>query len=304
MKRLAVIDLGTNTFHLLIVEVAAGNTFKEVYRIRQFVKLAEEGIENIGNAPFQRGLETLKHFSELLQEYGVERCIAIGTAALRTANNGRDFIQQVKVTTGIQIELISGDREAQLIHNGVIHAVPLTETPHLIMDIGGGSVEFIIAKQSGVLWAQSFPIGVAILYKLYQENDPISKAEEHRLMDFLLTSLQPLQQALQQYPVRHLIGASGTFDVLENFLAEGKNANQPGYTTIALERFPSFYAKILSSSLEERLAAPEIPTARAEMLVVALILIQSILQLSPIQSIYVSSYALKEGMLYEMLDSL
>ena len=112
--RLGVVDLGTNTFHLLIAEPNGQGGFRELFRYRQFVKLAEEGIQVIGDTPFQRGLLALEGIKAKLDEYGVDRVRAFGTAALRTASNGSEFIRQVRSNTGIEIQLISGDEEARL----------------------------------------------------------------------------------------------------------------------------------------------------------------------------------------------
>ena len=141
-NRIAVIDLGTNTFHILIAEAQADHSFKDLHRQRFFVKLAEEGIETIGEAPLERGFKALTHFKNLIEELQVIKVKAIGTAALRTASNGPAFVQQVKEKLGFQIELISGDQEATFIHKGVSLAVPFKEQNYLLMDIGGGSVEY------------------------------------------------------------------------------------------------------------------------------------------------------------------
>lgn len=298
MAKYAVIDLGTNTFHLLIVERAASG-FTEIFREQVFVKLAEEGIETIGVAPFQRGLETIRQFKLLLDQHGVQDVRAFGTAALRTANNGQEFIEQVQQQTGIAVTLISGTMEAALIHKGVMQAVPLSEEKALIMDIGGGSVEFIIADAQQVFWAGSFPIGVAVLYNRFHHNDPITEGEIATLKAFLKETVQPLANALTHYPANILIGASGTFDVLENFLAQPKTNRLHSF--VAARDFPPFYEKMLVSTLKERFQLPGIPAARAEMLIVALVLIDVIMELAHTERIVVSAYAMKEGMLHEML---
>jgi exopolyphosphatase/guanosine-5'-triphosphate,3'-diphosphate pyrophosphatase len=218
----AVIDLGTNTFHLLIVAPDEQLGFREVFRERRFIKLAEGGIEYLSDAAVQRGLEALVDFKSELDRHQVVEVRAIGTAALRTARNGSAFIELVKDTTGIQIELIDGSEEARLIHLGVALATPLGTERGLIMDIGGGSVEFIIADVEKVYWAQSFPVGVAVLYERFHKNEPISEAEQMALKAFLKEQLRPLGNALDRYPCQDLLGASGTFDVLEDILVEEK----------------------------------------------------------------------------------
>ncbi len=301
-QRYAVIDLGTNTFHLLIVE-STTDGFEELHRERIFIKLAENGIETIGAAPFQRGLEALRHFKQQLVQYQVadEQIKVFGTAALRTASNGSDFIRQVDKETGIRVQLISGSQEADLIHKGVIQAVPLSSEKVLIMDIGGGSVEFIVADENSVIWAESFPIGVAVLYRGFHHNDPITAAEVKDLEAFLHKKLLPLEAILQQHETPALIGVSGTFDVLETYLAQAPQHSL--YRRVQVEDFYPFYQKMLKTTLPERLRTAEIPAARAEMLIVALVLIDVVMALAKTQQIMVSPYAMKEGMLYDMIHA-
>ena len=300
-KRYAVIDLGTNTFHLLIAEAEASGKIKEVFRERRFVKLAEQGIDTIGSAPYKRGLETMLHFRRILAAHHVPvgQVRVFGTAALRTASNGQAFIQEVLDHTGIPIRLISGEREAELIHKGVIMAVPPTEERMLIMDIGGGSVEFIIADYQGIHWAQSFPVGVAVLYKNFHHHDPISPSEIDGIQQFLQQQLQPLQKALQAYPTQRLVGASGTFDVLQFFLCE-EEAHLLNATIPAARFFP-FFDQLVEMDAQQRRQMKGMPLDRVDMVVVALILIEQILKMAEIQEIVVSAYAMKEGMLYEMM---
>ena len=302
MKRFGVIDLGTNTFHLLIAEVNESGQFRDLYRQRIFVKLAEEGIEKIGMAPFHRGLQALKEYRNILHEYGVINVRAFGTAALRTAINGNEFIQKVKAITGIQIQLIPGKEEARLIHKGVSLAVPMSSDKSLIMDIGGGSVEFIIAGEERFYWSQSFPIGVAVLFRELHHSDPINQANIEGIESFLEKELQPLWEALSLHPCQNLIGASGTFDVIDQFL--GNHANSTLYSRVTATHFRAFYQQLIQTNLEQRLALEKLPSSRAELIIVALILIDYVMRRASIQQIIVSAYAMKEGILKEMMEEI
>ena len=296
----AVIDLGTNTFHLLIVELNADQSFKELYRKRSFIQLAENGINRIGEAPFQRGLEAMKNFSEAIQKYPVEKLQAFGTAAFRRAENGAQFIQEVLEQTGIQIEIISGDKEAELITKGVRKAVPEQADSMLIMDIGGGSVEFIIAGPKKVLWAKSFQIGVAILFNRFHKSEPISQKETEDLKAFLRNELASLFKALEKHPASRLVGASGTFDVLEMILSEP--IKEQLYTDIATAQVFPICKEICSLNGTERFEDTRIPTQRAKLIVVAILLIEFILLETKIEKITVSAYAMKEGILSDLIS--
>lgn len=299
-NRYGVIDLGTNTFHLLIIEKSFDGKSNEIFRERVFIKLASEGIETIGTAPFQRGLDTMLHFHQILQKYQVANVRAIGTAALRTASNGADFVQLIFQETGIQIELIDGKEEARLIYQGVKEAFTLHEEKVLIMDIGGGSVEFIIANQSGIKWSQSFPIGVAVLFKSFHKSDPITTTEVQQINTQLTKTLAPLFKALQKYPVDQLIGASGTFDVLELFLSEENNSSL--HASVPLNSYAHFSKKLIHTTVPERLALQRLPDSRADLIVVALVLIDFVIKAADINSIITSAYAMKEGVLAEMME--
>jgi exopolyphosphatase/guanosine-5'-triphosphate,3'-diphosphate pyrophosphatase len=271
MQKSAVIDLGTNTFHLLIVAPSESDTFLELCRERIFVKLAEEGIERIGAAPFERGLAAMRRFKTILDEQEVKQLKAFGTAALRTASNAGLFIQRIKEETNIEVAIIDGDEEALLIYQGVRQVVNFGVEKGLIMDIGGGSVEFILANQNGVIWAQSFPIGVAVLTRKFHQEDPISETAITALHHFLDNILQPLHEILRQHNVDNLIGASGTFDVLEATLV--KPTKKVLSSSFPTHHFAPLYKRLIHTSLEERFQMSDIPDSRAELIITALILI-------------------------------
>jgi exopolyphosphatase/guanosine-5'-triphosphate,3'-diphosphate pyrophosphatase len=299
--RHAIIDLGTNTFHLLIAERLEGGAWQTIHRQRVYVRLAEDGIHRIGTAAFDRGLKALQGFKSQLDAAGVrpDQVKALGTAALRTAENAGEFLQKAFYLTGLKAESISGDREAELIYKGVRRAVPFPDNRVLIMDIGGGSVEFIIADREQVFWQHSFPIGVAVLLRKFHKSDPISAGEIAATEGFIEAALTDLWAALETYPAPTLAGASGTFDVIDLFLLDP--ATKPElYGHILLDVFHPLSDQFIGSTAAERRAMPKLHPERADMIVVALILIRVVLRKAGITEIYTSAYALKEGMLDEL----
>jgi exopolyphosphatase/guanosine-5'-triphosphate,3'-diphosphate pyrophosphatase len=301
MKRFAVIDLGTNTFHILIAGKKDSDDFIVVYRERAFVKLAEEGINNIGKHAFKRGLEALKKFRDIMDLFEVIDYRAVATAAMRNADNAPIFIERSRRSANINIEVISGNREAALIYGGVKHAGILSEETSMIMDIGGGSVEFIIGNQHNIFWAHSFDIGAAVLKHRFHNNEPISLLEKIELQKFLKDATQLMIPKLQQYAPRELIGASGTFDVLAENLSN--KLLHVAYPMVTWEDFKIFCNQVVSTTHEERLAMPGIPESRADLMVVALLLIDFILELTKPERIKISNNALKEGMIAEMIQN-
>ena len=176
---IAVIDCGTNTFHLLIVETKADGKFKILFKESVPVKLGEGGITSkiISEMPFHRGILALKYFKNIIRKHDPYKIVAYATAAIRNAANGNDFLQEAMNETQIEIQQIDGSKEAELIYYGVRQAVKLTEEKVLIIDIGGGSVEFIIVDKNEIFWKQSFEIGAALLLEKFKPTDPITPSE-------------------------------------------------------------------------------------------------------------------------------
>lgn len=299
--RLAIIDLGTNTFHLLIIE-KAGAGWSELFRKRVFVNLAEDGIEHIGAAAFARARSTMTMFAETIIDQQVDNIKAIGTAALRTASNARELCRQITAETGITVEVIDGDQEAYWIKHGVRAAIPRRAHPLLIMDIGGGSVEFILENEGRTVYSDSLPIGVGVLYDLFHDSEPISPEALRAIDVHLGQTLSGLIKTLEDYPDTVLVGASGTFEVIHDIV---HGAPAIGPMSIAHRHaFEQIYRTIIPMTLEQRLADPQIPEARAQYIVVALHLAHFVLQLVRTDLLYLSNYALKEGIAVEWLENL
>ena len=217
---IAVVDLGSNTFHLLIV-APIDDTLQEIYRKRVYARLARSGIGLISDTAFQKGVDVLIEFKKEIDKHNVSRIKVVGTEMLRLAPNGGDFVRKVKEKTGFDIEIISGNQEAEYIFKGVEPLLPSGAL--LIMDIGGGSVEFIIVIDGKKKWLISLPIGIAVLYFDFQHSDPIQTPDLAVLEGFLAKKLKPLKNAIQRYPINELIGASGAFETFFDVLGYVKS---------------------------------------------------------------------------------
>lgn len=299
--RIAVVDLGTNTFHLLVAEIAGPGSWKTLYRERIFVNLASDGIAQISAAAMTRGLTTMLHFHEITQRHDVAKVIAVGTAALRQAANARDFLAQVKALTGITVEVISGDREAALIGKGVLSALPPVDAPLLIMDIGGGSVEMLLVQNGSVTFAASYPVGVAVLYANFHHTEPITPEILHTIDLHLEQVFADLHEALSHSGEVILVGASGTFEILEAILHPG-NGEEIHYSTAPPADIAPIYREIVALDLEARRAHPAIPETRARYIVVAMHLIHYMLRHTSRRLLYISSFAMKEGLVAEHIE--
>ena len=305
-EKIAVIDLGTNTFHLLIIRVVENGKFELLLRMKKFVKLAQEGISKIGPRQFEKGLEVLREYYSLIQEHEIDKTYAFGTAALREASNGVEFCSTVLKETGISIQLIDGNREAELIYYGVRQAIDLGNDPVLIVDIGGGSVEFIIANKQKIYWKESYKIGASILKQEFHTTEPIAPDSVTLLKQYLNQQLQPLDEVMEEYGITHMVGASGSFETIADIIASNFSyaASLDGLSCYKIDI--SYYRKIheqfLRFDLEQRLAMRGMIPDRADMIVVASILIMYLVDKYGIMKLTMSQYALKEGVIWSIIN--
>jgi exopolyphosphatase/guanosine-5'-triphosphate,3'-diphosphate pyrophosphatase len=298
----AIIDLGTNTFHLFIAETI-GKTPTVLFRESRPAKIGQAGINQgiITEEGIGRALGVLTYFRQVLDQFGIapERVVAIGTSAIRVARNQPEFIERVRQETGIQIQVISGDQEADYIYQGIRAAGALDDATALVMDIGGGSVEFILGNQSRIFWKQSFEIGGQRLRERFMTSDPISSGSIRRLHDYFQEQLLPLANAIHQYQPTVLVGSSGSFDTLVDmwYMHERGYLPDPEQATFTLPitEFYHAYQLLISRNHDERMAIPGMIELRVDMIVVAVCLIDYVLKTYGISQISTSTYSLKEG---------
>lgn len=304
-RKAAVIDMGTNTFHLLLVELN-DHGFKTIYKEKIPVKIGQGGISQNQLAPDaqKRAFHTLKHFKNLIDGEHIDQIFAFATSAVRNAENGPEFVRRVREEIGIHINVISGEEEAQLIYEGINLSGSLNGHVNLMMDIGGGSVEFIIGTSQEVLWKQSFEIGGQRLLDAFHYHDPILAEEVDKLETYCETKLQPLIEAIHRYQPSGLVGASGTFDTLIDIYFESmlqcKLTGQHVFELPTLE-FERIFELLKSKNRAERLQIPGMIAMRVDMIVVASCLIEFILRYVPVDSIVCSHYSLKEGAVSRLL---
>ena len=307
-KRFALIDMGTNTFHLLITEVDENGSCNDFVKTKVPVRLGQGGISNGAIAPeaYERAIRTLKDFRKQIDAHEVEVIRAMATSMVRNASNGDGFINDIFEQTDIKVQVIDGDKEAEFIYYGVRAAGVLDEQTSLIMDIGGGSVEFIICNQNEILWKRSFEVGAQRLMDQFFRQDPIALENAEAEKAYLNEKLQPLTEAVAQYKPTVLVGSSGTFDTLCDIDAQSKGdfsrqQNQPAASALAIDDFYRIHRDLLRKNHEERLAIPGMLEMRVDMIVLASIAVDFVLEKYKLQEIQVSAYALKEGVLQKVL---
>jgi len=299
----AVIDLGTNTFNLLIAERLPNCTFRKIFNTKIAVKLGQGTINSgyIADVPFQRGINALKQYQQYLLDHNVEHTYAFATSAIRSASNGHEFVVQAKKVAGITITVIDGNEEADLIYHGNRMAVNMTNDISLIMDIGGGSTEFILANHDTVFWKQSYLLGAARLLEKFNLSDPITNQETVLFNSYLKQELDSLFKAVELHQPIELIGSSGAFDSVVDIIA-GKfdtpeiNDIQTEYH-INLNQYDQISDMIKKSTLKERYHINGLIDMRVDMIVISFLLIDFILNELKLKQMRVSTFSLKEGVI-------
>lgn len=299
--RVAVIDLGTNTFHLIIADLSVKGV-EVLYKTNVPVRLGEGRINENIIIPeaFERGLQTLKAFKVEIEKQEVQLVRAIATSAVRSAANGRDFTSSAKMYAGIEIEIISGDEEAAYIFNGV-KATGIIKGPSLIMDIGGGSTEFIICSREQLLWKKSYNIGAARLMQAWFHSDPISKEEKEGIIAQLHSQLGELKAACKIHQPQTLIGSAGAFETFTAMLLNDIDIDTICSASLDINAYKSLSSKLIASTHADRLAMPNLIPLRVDMIVIAAVLTDYIIAEIGLNSMSLSTYDLKMGVLYTLL---
>jgi exopolyphosphatase / guanosine-5'-triphosphate,3'-diphosphate pyrophosphatase len=295
--RVAVIDLGTNTFNLLIAE--HGQRLHVLHTEEVGVFLGQDGIEDgrIADAAMQRGWQALQALSAQARAWNAERIIGIGTSALRNARNASVFIDRAQSEYGVGVTVIQGDEEAGLILEGARQAVTFGAKPMLVMDIGGGSIEFILATDKALMWKRSFELGVTRLRERFIPNDPITLEEHLRIATHLDARLEPLWSMMDRHWPRTLVGCAGSFDTLAAMVQSGSHAPTSGEgdpLLIPVSDFDAIKERLMSMPRDQRAREPGLPEFRVDTITLALITIERVL-LHGIERIAWSPFALKEG---------
>lgn len=305
MVKKAIIDLGTNTFQLLIIE-QDGQNFKTIHEESYAAKIGMGGISSgiITEEGIQRGVKGLQYFKQVFEKEGVinENTLATATSAVRNAQNRDEFCQRILAETGIKIQVISGDQEATFIYEGVKLGMDIGIEPSMIMDIGGGSVEFIICDKNRIMFKQSFEIGGQRLMDNFMNTDPISPRSVGALRDYLEEQLLTLTNAVHQYAPVCVIGSAGSFETLIDMFFMKIYGHLPPPEQISFDlpvsEFYDSFLKLVSKNHDERMALAGMKELRVDMIVVGVCLIDFVLKRFDIQQIKVSNYALKEGVLF------
>jgi len=298
--KIAAIDLGTNTFHLIIAE-RSKHQLHILYKTNEPVRLGEDISKDnsIIPAAFARGMACLHAFKAILDTYQVDKIRAVATSGVRSADNGIQFINAVREATAIQIEVIDGDEEAELIYQGVKSSGAI-HSKSLIMDIGGGSTEFIYCDQQQCYWKKSFDIGAARLMQKFFHSDPINQADQHALLTHLQTTLGELLEFGKAFGAVQLIGSAGAFETFSAMINPNLDIKTIASTPLDYDKYRLLSQRLIDSAHVERLQMPNLIPLRVDMIVMACLQINFVMDDLKIKDLSLSTYDLKMGVLQQI----
>ena len=309
-RRVAAIDIGTNSIHLLIAEVDE--------QLRSFgVLLAEKATTRLGERDpvsgdlsaeaMERAFRTLRHDCQLAESHGVEQIVTAATSAVREAPNGGQFLQTLQEQLGLEVDLVSGPEEARLIYLGVLSGMAFGERAHAIIDIGGGSTELVLADGSDARVLTSTRIGAVRLQREFCQPDPLPPERRGFLQAYIQGAMDPavaeLKKALRAGETIQLVGTSGTAMALAA-LAAAEDPTPPlklqGYR-LSKERIDQLVARLLLMTPEQRRGLTAINERRAEIIVPGALILQTTMAMLGARDLLVCDRALREGLIVDWM---
>jgi exopolyphosphatase/guanosine-5'-triphosphate,3'-diphosphate pyrophosphatase len=302
--RLAAIDLGTNSVHMVIANVTPDGRIEVIDRVKEMVRLGQRAFTTGQLSPETMALagRALKTFGRLARVRRVERLRAVATSAVREARNGERFVQKLARETGLPIQIISGPEEARLIFRATRHALGLDGGPHLLVDVGGGSVELSLAQDGRPLWMRSLPLGVARLTQQFLTKDPPSAGQVRALERHLEHEMGDLLSRVRRAGAVQAIGTSGTVHTLVAMALAARGDDAPRLHGAAApgEQIARLRQRVLSLDAEERAEMPGMDAKRADLMPAAVVLLDTILSHAGGVDLVVCSWALREGVLLDL----
>ena len=308
LKRIAAIDMGTNSFHLIIVEVNEDGSIKFLDRERELIRLGSESGDDlsfISKNETEKAISVLKKFSSLTNYYNAE-INAVSTSAVREAKNKNDFIGEVFKQTGIKVNTIEGTEEAKLIFLGMKKALPINDKSILGIDIGGGSTEFIYGVNGTPVFAESIKIGAVRLSKKFFLDFIITESSIKDCSEYVEAQIKLNQNIDYNINIDFAVGSSGTVDTI-CLVKQSQSSNKikrrlNGYE-FDVNEFNVIYSQIMNfKTSSERMNIPGIEADRADIIPAGLIILKKAFEIFHINKMVLSEYALREGIVYDFIN--
>ncbi len=302
--RIAAIDIGTNSIHMIIAQVRPDRSFDIIDAEKDMVRLGAGGLDGraLSPAAVAAGLQTLARFRRLAASHRVDEIIAAATSAVREAENGGDFLAQVERQTGIRPQVISGSEEARLIHMAAAYGTDLGAGTAVVIDIGGGSVEITLGTANDIRLARSLKIGVIRLTERIVQSDPLAPRDGRRMIKFIVRQAGSYLEDIVADGFDRVIGTSGTILSL-GAMATGQDAEVQGLRNrrVSARALHRLRDEIVARDLQERLKLPGMDPRRADLAVAGSILLDTLLRRLDADELTLCDLALREGLVLDYI---
>jgi exopolyphosphatase/guanosine-5'-triphosphate,3'-diphosphate pyrophosphatase len=291
--KVAAIDCGTNSFHLLVAQVTGDGTIVALDRAKEMVRLGDSAFRGmIEPDAFARGVDAIRRFRATAERAGCDAVIAVATSAVREAENGGDFVRSIRDETGIELTVIRGDEEARLIYLGARSALNLTGKRALIVDIGGGSVEMIVGDARDAYYSRSLKLGVLRVLSQLQPSDPITADQRSRLAAELHRALEEPMQATRKIGFDLVAMSSGTARAVADLIPTS-STEKP--RRVAFREVYALEDRVCAMTAAER-ARLGVDPKRVDSIVPGVILVRSLLEVAHADEYVLCDAALREGL--------
>jgi len=306
MIRLAAIDIGTNSLHMIVVRTRPDLSFEVIDREKEMVRLGAGGLDGRALTPeaMHAALQVLSKFRRLAESHGVDHTVAVATSAVREAENGGEFLRAIREQTGIRPRLISGTEEARLIHLAAVYGVGVPGETAVAIDIGGGSVEITRGVGPALELGRSFKLGVIRLTERFVKSDPLSSRDERKLVRHIESEVGPYLAQIVKTGFDRVIGTSGTILSLGTVAsAENGRPIHAGMRNrrIAAKQLRRVRREVTAVDLEKRLRVPGLDPRRADLVVAGAILLDTMLKRLGATEITLCDLSLREGLVLDYI---
>jgi len=302
--RIAAIDIGTNSVHMIVVRVRADLSFEVIDREKEMVRLGAGGLDGRALTPeaMETALQVLSKFRRLADSHRVDEIIAAATSATREAENGGEFLDAVTQQTGIRARVISGTEEARLIHLAAAYGVGITGEVACVVDIGGGSVEITRGAGPQIAIGRSFKVGVIRLTERYVKSDPIEPRDERKLVRYIENEIGDYLDEIVATGFDRLIGTSGTILSLGSVAVADDGG--PADAQLRNRRIPAkqvhrLRKELVALDLERRLGVPGLEPRRADLVIAGAILLDTIMRRLNAPDLTLCDMSLREGLVLD-----
>jgi exopolyphosphatase / guanosine-5'-triphosphate,3'-diphosphate pyrophosphatase len=305
--RLAAIDIGTNSVHMIVVRVRPDLSFEVVDREKEMVRLGAGGLDgrSLTEQAMSAALLALAKFRRIAESHRVDEILAAATSAMREAKNGPEFLSRIVEETGIRPRVISGTEEARLIHRAAVYGVDVMRGHAVVIDIGGGSVELTLGGAKRPSLGRSFKLGVIRLTERFVRSDPLAARDERKLVRFVNSEIDGFAQQIVDAGFDRVIGTSGTILSLGTMAAHAESGRAPNELRnlrIPARQIHRIRKEVVSLGLQQRLKLPGLEPKRGDIVVAGAVLLDTILRLLGATEITLCDLALREGLILDYVE--